>query len=110
MPLTFNRIETMAIAEVKTSSRTEIEITEPLNYYVIMHNDDYTPMDFVIDVLEDIFHHDKQTAVDLTMKIHEEGKAIVGMYNIEIAEQKVADVAFVAKEYSYPLKSTVEPA
>lgn len=100
----------MAIAEVKSSSRTEIEITEPLNYYVIMHNDDTTPMDFVIDILIEIFHHDNQTAVDLTMKIHEEGKAIVGMYNLEIAEQKVADVSYVAKVNDYPLKTTVEPA
>lgn len=100
----------MAIAEVKSSSRTEIEITEPLNYYVVMHNDDTTPMDFVIEVLAEIFHHDNQTAVDLTMKIHEEGKAIVGMYNLEIAEQKVADVSYVAKAHDYPLKTTVEPA
>ncbi len=100
----------MSIAEVKSSSRTEVEITEPLNYYVIMHNDDSTPMDFVIDVLVEIFHHDEQTAYDLMMKIHQEGKAIVGMYNMEIAEQKVSDVEFVAKAHNYPLKSTVEPA
>jgi len=100
----------MSIAEVKSSSRTEVEITEPLNYYVIMHNDDTTPMDFVVDVLIEIFHHDPQTSFDLTMKIHEEGKAIVGMYNLEIAEQKVSDVSHVAKVHDHPLKSTVEPA
>jgi ATP-dependent Clp protease adaptor protein ClpS len=100
----------MTIAEVKSSSRTEVEITEPLNYYVIMHNDDTTPMDFVIDVLIEIFHHDNQTAIDLTMKIHEEGKAIVGMYNLEIAEQKVSDVSIVAKAHDHLLKTTVEPA
>ena len=100
----------MAIAEVKVNSQSETELAEPLTYYVIMHNDDKTPMDFVIDVLIEIFHHNDQTAVDLMMKIHEEGKAIVGVYNLEIAEQKVSDVTFVAKSHNYPLKSTVEPA
>jgi len=101
---------TVTIAEIKSKVKSETELAEPLNYYVVMHNDDATPFDFVIDVLIEIFHHEPQQAVDLTYKIHEDGKAIVGMYNIEIAEQKVADVALVANAHSYPLVTTIEPA
>lgn len=100
----------MTITETKVRAQSQTELAEPLNYYVVMHNDDATPFDFVIDVLIEIFHHEHQQAIDLTYKIHEDGNAIVGMYNIEIAEQKVADVTLVATSHSYPLKTTIEPA
>jgi len=108
MPLTFNRIETMAIAEVKTSSRTEIEITEPLNYYVIMHNDDYTPMDFVIDVLQRFFSLDTEQATRIMLKVHNEGRGACGIFPRDIAATKVEQVLAYARQHQHPLACIME--
>jgi ATP-dependent Clp protease adaptor protein ClpS len=75
-----------------------------------MHNDNKTPFDFVIEVLCDLFNHDPQTAADLAHKIHTDEKAIVGMYNLEIAEQKIEETVRAARVNSYPLTVTLEPA
>ncbi len=74
-----------------------------------MHNDDKTPFDFVIDVLMDLFKHDKDTAADLAHKIHTDEKAIVGMYNLEIAEQKVEETVKASRASNYPLSVSLEP-
>lgn len=100
----------MTETEVKTIVQSNIELDEVPQYYVIMHNDDKTPIDFVVEVLETVFKHDRQLAIDLTMKIHEEGAAIVGMYNEEIAEQKVEDTTQLARTNGFPLKLTIEQA
>lgn len=92
------------------SSHSLISIDEPKRYYVWMHNDDKTPFDFVIDVLIELYRHDEQTASDLANKIHQEGKAIVGMYNLEIAEQKVEETVRVSRAHSYPLQVSIEQA
>jgi ATP-dependent Clp protease adaptor protein ClpS len=83
---------------------------EPKRYYVLMHNDDTTPFDFVIDLLMEIYRHDEQTAADLANKIHLEEKAIVGMYNMEIAEQKVEETVRVSRANSYTLSVSMEIA
>lgn len=100
----------MTDTEVKTVVQSNVELDEVPQYYVIMHNDDATPIDFVVEILETVFRHDRQLAVDLTMKIHEEGSAIVGMYNEEIAEQKVEDTTQLARANGFPLKTTLEQA
>ena len=78
-----------SVVDVDVSSKIHIE--EPKRYYVIMHNDDQTPIEFVIKLLSELYHHESQTASDLANKIHIDQKAIVGMYNLEIAEQKVEE-------------------
>jgi ATP-dependent Clp protease adaptor protein ClpS len=90
------------------SSHSLISIDEPKRYYVWMHNDDKTPFDFVIDVLIELYRHEEQTAADLANKIHIEQKAIVGMYNLEIAEQKVEETVRIARSNNYPLSVTLE--
>lgn len=98
--------ETRSIVQTDTITTFD----EPKRYYVIMHNDDTTPFDFVIELLVEIFRHDEQTAADLANKIHLEERAIVGMYNMEIAEQKVEDTVRVSRANSYALSVSIENA
>tara|TARA_B110001454_G_scaffold62928_1_gene61186 strand:+ start:227 stop:544 length:318 start_codon:yes stop_codon:yes gene_type:complete len=95
--------------KIQASIHSLITIGEPKQYYVVMHNDDKTPFDFVIEVLMDLFSHDKDTAADLAHKIHTDGKAIVGMYNLEIAEQKIEETVKASRVAGYPLSATLEP-
>lgn len=96
--------ETRPVIEVKSITTFE----EPKRYYIVMHNDDTTPFDFVINVLVDLYRHDEQTAADLANKIHIDEKAIVGMYNLEIAEQKVEETIRVSRANSYSLSVSME--
>lgn len=98
--------ETKSIVE--TNSLTTID--EPKRYYVVMHNDDSTPFDFVIEVLVELYRHTAETAADLANKIHLEERAIVGIYNAEIANQKVEETVLVARAHNHPLSVTTEIA
>ncbi|MDA9374012.1 ATP-dependent Clp protease adaptor ClpS [bacterium] len=98
--------ETRAVVDVSSM----LAIDEPKRYYVVMHNDDTTPIDFVIDVLIKLYRHDEQTAADLANKIHVDEKAIVGMYNMEIAEQKIEETVTLCRTNGYSLSVTMEPA
>lgn len=83
---------------------TEIEIEEPSKYKVIFLNDDYTPVEFVIRVLIDIFNKTTDVAVDITEVIHNRGSAVVGIYPYEIAEQKVVEATYAARGNKHPLQ------
>lgn len=96
--------------EVSSTTQNILELNEPKRFYVVMHNDNETPFDFVIKVLVDLYHHDPQTSEDLANKIHIEQKAIVGMYNLEIAEQKVEETIRVSRGSGYPLTVSLEQA
>ena len=76
---------------------------EPTLYDVIMHNDDVTTMEFVVDVLMDVFRKDKGTADNLMMKIHVEGSAVVGTYTIDIAMTKAKIAETKARSFGFPL-------
>tara|TARA_B100001094_G_scaffold105383_1_gene101542 strand:+ start:648 stop:962 length:315 start_codon:yes stop_codon:yes gene_type:complete len=93
---------------VDASTRTSIE--PPKRYYIVMHNDDSTPIDFVVKVLIELYKHEDQTAADLANKIHIDEKAIVGMFNLEIAEQKVEETHGTSRAHGYPLTVTLEQA
>jgi len=84
------------------------EPQKPGNFAVVLHNDDFTPMDFVVFVLQEIFHHPFERAEQIMMSIHTEGMGIAGVYRAEIAEQKAYETAEEAKEYQYPLKITIK--
>jgi len=86
----------------------DLDIIHPKMYKVILHNDDYSTFDFVIEVLMQIFNKNKDEAVDLTLKVDREGYAVVGIYPKDIAETKVSLVKFMAKEAGYPLLATME--
>lgn len=81
---------------------------EPSMYKVLMHNDDYTTMEFVVSVLISIFSKSLREAEGIMMKIHKEGLAVCGIYTYEIAETKVTEVHNLARNNGYPLKSTFE--
>ena len=93
---------------VDACTRTSIE--PPKRYYIVMHNDDSTPIDFVVKVLTELYRHEDQTAADLANKIHIDEKAIVGMFNLEIAEQKVEETHGASRAHGYPLTVTLEQA
>lgn len=84
-------------------------VAEPPRYAVFLHNDDYTTMEFVVEVLTLDFSRPYEEAMALMLKVHEEGKAVAGIYPFEIAESKVAKVTGKARASGFPLKLTLEP-
>jgi ATP-dependent Clp protease adaptor protein ClpS len=92
-----------------------VEETKPLTkrpplYQVVLLNDDYTPMEFVVDVLEHIFGMDRTTATRVMLEVHTRGKGICGVFTYEIAETKVAQVTTYARQHQHPLLCTREEA
>ena len=79
-------------------------------YSVLLLNDDYTPMEFVVDVLERFFRLDRNAATRVMLEVHTRGKGVCGPYTFEIAETKVAQVSNYAREHQHPLLCTMEPA
>lgn len=92
----------------ETREKTRIKIKEPRHYQVIMHNDDFTPMDFVVELLRTVFHKDEPEAVHLMLTVHESGRASVGEYPYDIAATKVRTATARAREKGYPFRMTVE--
>ena len=88
---------------------TKFKLDRPKKYCVVFLNDDYTPMDFVIQVLMEIFHHDEMKALAITMSIHNTGKGVAGIYTHEIATQKATETVMIAKKFKHPLRAIVEP-
>ncbi len=85
-----------------------LELEEPQMFKVILHNDDYTSMDFVVEVLTGIFHKTSAQAEQIMLQIHEKGKAICGVYSFEIAQTKAQQVKQKAKQNEFPLLATIE--
>lgn len=94
----------------ETREKTRINIREPRHYRVVMHNDDFTPMDFVVEILIDIFHKGIPEAERLMLMVHESGRAAVGAYPYDIAVTKVQTALGRAKEEGHPFRMTVEEA
>ena len=92
----------IAVATVKP------KIKKPPLYRVIIFNDDYTPMEFVVFILIEIFHHPPERAERIMLSVHKDGMGVAGIYHLEIAEQKAYESAEEAKEHQYPLKINVE--
>ncbi|HET8817129.1 MAG TPA: ATP-dependent Clp protease adapter ClpS [Pseudidiomarina sp.] len=91
---------------VKSVERTKIQ--PPPQYKVILTNDDYTPMDFVIEVLIKFFRMDQERATDTMLTIHYKGRAVCGVYSAEIAETKVVQVNQYARNHDHPLMASME--
>lgn len=100
------------MAETKTRDEvdidTEFDFISPGMYKVVIQNDDYTPMDFVIAVMMHIFKHNEDRAKELTIQIHEEGSAVAGVYTYEVAEQKGVESTMLARQNGWPLAVRVE--
>lgn len=91
-----------------TKETEKTKIKPPSQYKVILNNDDYTPMEFVVDVLQRFFAMDIDKATQLMLAVHYEGKAICGIYTAEVAEMKVLQVMSYAREHEHPLLCTME--
>jgi len=85
-----------------------LELQEPQMFKVLLHNDDYTSMDFVVEVLISIFYKTHAQAEQIMLEIHEKDKAICGVYSFEIAQTKAQQVKQRAKENEFPLLATIE--
>ncbi|MCF0209531.1 MAG: ATP-dependent Clp protease adaptor ClpS [Bacteroidaceae bacterium] len=90
--------------------KDRVDITYPDTYQVLMLNDDFTTMDFVVMVLTQVFRHSSAQAVQIMLQIHNEGEAVVGQYTLDIAQTKVAKVQRMAKEDGFPLRLKIEKA
>ena len=88
----------------------DIEIREPRSYHVILYNDHYTTMEFVVCILESIFHHSASAAEKIMLDVHQKGKGVAGTYTRDIAETKALQTRLMAKEHKFPLKCVAEPA
>lgn len=86
----------------------ELAIEEPKMFKVLLHNDDYTSMEFVVEVLLEIFHKTQQEAETIMLQIHEKGKGVCGIYSFEIAQTKAHQVKQRAKANGFPLLATIE--
>jgi ATP-dependent Clp protease adaptor protein ClpS len=93
----------------KLKNRDEEKLQKPKKYKVVLHNDDFTPMDFVASLLMNIFRLPETAAWNITKSIHEKGRGIAGVYSKEIAETKCGQTNQRAKISGHPLKSTTEP-
>ncbi|HIP54417.1 MAG TPA: ATP-dependent Clp protease adaptor ClpS [Sulfurimonas autotrophica] len=96
------------------ATKTDLEIEEitslqyPKKYFVYLLNDDYTPMDFVVDILMSIFHKTYEEAQNIMLEVHKKERGLCGIYTYEIAETKIRQVIRKAKDNGFPLKATME--
>lgn len=84
------------------------KLKQPSLYRVVLINDDFTPMEFVVDILETIFGMERTRATQVMLEVHTKGKGVCGVFSFEIAETKVAQVMGIAKQHQHPLLCTLE--
>lgn len=90
------------------ATKTRTKTKKPSLYKVLLLNDDYTPMEFVVDVLERIFSLDRLRATRVMLEVHTKGKGVCGVFTFEIAETKVAQVMTYSRQHQHPLLCTME--
>ena len=93
-----------------TKEKTRTKLQEPKRFKVIMHNDDFTPMDFVVELLMQIFRKQYEEAVALMLTVHNSQRAVIGIYSYDVAQSKVNAAMFRAREEGYPFRVTCEEA
>ena len=98
----------MSKSDVMEKEKEEIELKEPSMYKVIMHNDNFTPMQFVTTVLISIFEKSQSEAEKIMMSIHNSNGSVAGIYVYEIAETKVEQTEALSNKFGFPLKCTIE--
>ncbi len=103
------REENQSEGGVVVERKTEKKTARPHLYKVLFHNDDFTTMEFVVAVLQQVFHHSETSATVIMMNVHRTGIGIAGVYTREIAETKVAQTMELAREAEFPLQVTMEP-
>jgi ATP-dependent Clp protease adaptor protein ClpS len=91
-------------------SRVEEDLEEPPMYRVLLHNDDYTTMEFVVEILQMVFHKSPAEATRIMLMVHKSGVGLCGVFTVEIAETKVELVHHLAKKHGFPLQCSMEEA
>lgn len=91
------------------AEKTRPEVVRPPRFKVVLYNDDYTPMDFVVAVLETVFGKSPSESNALMLRIHRTGSGVAGVFVLEVAETKVARVHRMAEERGHPLRAGAEP-
>jgi len=94
--------------EESVSTKEKIETREPPLYKVLLHNDDYTTMEFVIAILENVFHKSNADATRIMLNVHHEGVGVAGIFTKEISETKISIVHELAQKNNFPLKCSME--
>ncbi len=96
-------------ASVVTSTRTDKKLERPRLYRVLLHNDDYTTRDFVVWILQVVFHRSEVESVQIMLHVHNNGVGVAGVYPYDVAQAKVEQVLELAEQHEFPLLSTLEP-
>lgn len=91
-------------------SEQENEIVMPRMYRVLLHNDDYTTMDFVVEVLMSVFHKPAAEATKIMLDVHKKGQGVCGIYSYDIASTKIARVHCISRQREFPLRCSMEEA
>ncbi len=94
---------------VVTKTRTAEKVAKPPLFKVLLHNDDYTTREFVVEVLMGVFHHTESEAVRIMLHVHNEGVGVAGIFTFEVAETKLRTVEKLAHEREFPLRLSIEP-
>jgi ATP-dependent Clp protease adaptor protein ClpS len=89
-------------------AEAEEKVEKPELFKVLLHNDDYTTMEFVVEVLESVFNMPEDQAIQVMLNVHVQGVGVAGIYPFEIAEMKVAKTTAMAREQEFPLLCTIE--
>jgi ATP-dependent Clp protease adaptor protein ClpS len=100
--------DTGVITDVRP--KTEHKVKKPKMYKVLLHNDDYTTMEFVVYILRSIFNRSDTDAVEIMLHVHRNGTGVAGVYTREIAETRIAQVDAIARQNEYPLRCSMEEA
>jgi ATP-dependent Clp protease adaptor protein ClpS len=95
-------------AGVVTQTRTQRKLKKPKLYKVLLHNDDYTTMEFVVFVLMSVFHRSETDAVQIMLHVHKSGIGVAGVYTYDVAETRIAQVEALARQHEYPLRCSME--
>lgn len=94
---------------VVTRTRTEKKLERPKLYRVLLHNDDYTTREFVVWILEVVFHRSEVESVQIMLHVHNNGVGVAGVYPFDVAQAKVEKVLELSEQNEFPLLSTLEP-
>lgn len=95
---------------VITEPRTQRKLKKPKLYKVLLHNDDYTTMEFVVFILMSIFRRSETDAVQIMLHVHKNGIGVAGVYTYEVAETRVRQVEALARQHEFPLRCSMEEA
>ena len=99
----------MAKQQTAVRDRTNTNLREPRRYKVIIYNDDFTTMDFVVDVLVSVFFKAKDEATAIMLSVHANGSAVVGIYSYDVAISKVRKATMMARKENFPLRLECKP-